>query len=200
MERDFQHTNELKQIVPSQTCLACDVCCRFLDSKSPFAPIFTDEEYGKALSSGLLENQFSITSDGSSRQIQLYSHQDMFVCPAFDPKTQHCTIYRDRPLDCQIYPFMLMWSADYQSVLLVVDRLCPYTENQIQDSQFKTYIDESLAKEVKHFKTKYKLEFNIISDNKLIIPEYKIDLLNKNNKIIKKVEHTEEILKNFSAS
>ena len=62
----------------------------------------------------------------------------------------------------------------------------------------KTYIDESLAKEVKHFKTKYKLEFNIISDNKLIIPEYKIDLLNKNNKIIKKVEHTEEIQKNFS--
>jgi len=142
LERDFHHTNELKQIVPSQTCLACDVCCRFLDSKSPFAPIFTDEEYGKALSSGLLENQFSITSDGSSRQIQLKSHQDMFICPAFDPKTQHCTIYRDRPLDCQIYPFMLMWSADYQSVLLVVDRLCPYTENQIQDSQFKTYIDE----------------------------------------------------------
>ena len=66
----------------------------------------------------------------------------MFICPAFDPNTQHCTIYRDRPLDCQIYPFMMMWSADYQSVLLVVDRLCPYTENQIQGSQFKTYIDE----------------------------------------------------------
>ena len=26
--------------------------------------------------------------------------------------------------------------------MLVVDRLCPYTENQIQGSQFKTYIDE----------------------------------------------------------
>ena len=57
----------------------------------------------------------------------------------------------------------------------------------------KTYIEESLAKEIKHFKSRYKLEFNIISDNKLVIPEYKIDLLNKNNKIIKKIENIEEI-------
>ena len=44
-------------------------------------------------------------------------------------------------------------------------------------------------KEVKHFKTKHKLEFNLISDNVLIIPEYKIYLLNKNKKIIKKIEN-----------
>ena len=62
----------------------------------------------------------------------------------------------------------------------------------------KTYIDESLAKEIKHFKARYKLEFNIISDNKLVIPEYKIDLLNKNNKIIKKIEHIEEVEKILS--
>ena len=59
----------------------------------------------------------------------------------------------------------------------------------------KTYIEENLAKEIKHFKTKYKLEFNIISDNNLIVPEYKIDLLNKNNKIIKKIESIEKIEK-----
>ena len=57
----------------------------------------------------------------------------------------------------------------------------------------KTYIEKNLAKEIKHFKTKYKLEFNIISDNDLAIPEYKIDLLNRNNKIIKKIENIEKI-------
>ena len=62
----------------------------------------------------------------------------------------------------------------------------------------KTYIEESLAKEIKHFKARYKLEFNIISDNKLVIPEYKIDLLNKNNKIIKKIENIEEVEKILS--
>ncbi len=57
----------------------------------------------------------------------------------------------------------------------------------------KKYIDENLIKEINHFKAKYKLEFNIISDNILVIPEYKIDLLNKNKKIIKKIENVETI-------
>ena len=60
-------------------------------------------------------------------------------------------------------------------------------------SKVKTYIVENLANEINHFSKKYKLEFNIISDEKLAIPEYKIDLLNKNKKIIKKIENIEKI-------
>ena len=60
-------------------------------------------------------------------------------------------------------------------------------------SKVKTYIEENLAKELNHFKNKYKLDFNIISDNTLIIPEYKIELLNKNKKIINKIENIEKI-------
>ena len=61
----------------------------------------------------------------------------------------------------------------------------------------KTYIENNFGKEINHFKKKYKLEFNIIADNTHIIPEYKIDLLNKNKKIIKKIENIEKIsLKN----
>ena len=61
----------------------------------------------------------------------------------------------------------------------------------------KTYIEKNLTKEINHFKTKYKLEFNIMSDNTLVIPEYKIDLLNKNKKIIKKIENIETIENSF---
>ena len=61
----------------------------------------------------------------------------------------------------------------------------------------KTYIEKNLIKEINHFKVKYKLEFNIISDNALVIPEYKIDLLNKNKKIIKKIENIETIENSF---
>jgi len=61
----------------------------------------------------------------------------------------------------------------------------------------KSYIEENLIKEINHFKTKYKLEFNIIPDNTLVIPEYKINLLNKNRKIIKKIENIETIENNF---
>ena len=61
----------------------------------------------------------------------------------------------------------------------------------------KKFIEENLAKEIDHFKKKYKLEFNINVDNILVIPEYKIDLFNKNKKILKKVEHIENFSKNF---
>ena len=61
----------------------------------------------------------------------------------------------------------------------------------------KNYIEEHLDKEVKHLNTKHKLVFNIIAENALIIPEYRIDLLNKNKKNIKKVENIEKIQDNF---
>ena len=60
----------------------------------------------------------------------------------------------------------------------------------------KNYIDENLNKEINHFKSKYKIEFDIIAENILIIPEYKIDLQNKNKKTIKKVENIEKIESN----
>jgi len=59
----------------------------------------------------------------------------------------------------------------------------------------KLYIQENLAKELTHFNNKYKLELNIVADNNLIIPEYKIELLNKNKKIISKIENIEKIEK-----
>ena len=60
-------------------------------------------------------------------------------------------------------------------------------------SKVKTYIEENLAKELSHFKNKYKLDFNIISENSIIIPENKIELLNKIKKIINKIENIERI-------
>ena len=62
----------------------------------------------------------------------------------------------------------------------------------------KTYIEKNLIKEIDYFKKKYKIEFNILADHMLLIPEYKIDLLNKNNKIIKKIENIEIIQSNIS--
>ena len=64
-------------------------------------------------------------------------------------------------------------------------------------SKVKTYVELNFRKQVEHFKKKYKLEFNVIADENQIIPEYRIELLNKNKKIIKKIENIEKIsLKN----
>ena len=61
----------------------------------------------------------------------------------------------------------------------------------------KIYIEENLKKEINHFKKKYKFDFNLISDKNLIIPEYKIELLNKNKKTIMKVENIERTESNI---
>ena len=59
----------------------------------------------------------------------------------------------------------------------------------------KVYIEKNLLKEINYFKKKNKVEFNLISDKNLILPEYKILLLNKNKKILQKIEHLESIQK-----
>jgi ribonuclease E len=61
----------------------------------------------------------------------------------------------------------------------------------------KVYIEENLKKEISYFKNKHKIEFNIISDKNLILPEYKIDLLNKNKKMIQKIDNIEKIENNL---
>ena len=63
-------------------------------------------------------------------------------------------------------------------------------------SKVRSYINENLSKEINHFKKRYKLDVNIMADESLTIPEYKFSLLNKNKKIIKKIENIEKIEKN----
>jgi len=56
----------------------------------------------------------------------------------------------------------------------------------------KNYIEKNLKKEIDYFSKKHKMEFNLIADNNLIVPEYKINLLNKNKKPIHKIEKIEQ--------
>jgi len=59
----------------------------------------------------------------------------------------------------------------------------------------KIYIETNLKKEIDYFEKFYKFKINLISDKNLILPEYKIDLLNKNNKIIKNISNIESLEK-----
>ena len=44
------------------------------------------------------------------------------------------------------------------------------------------------------FKKKYQFKIDLLSDEQLIIPEYKIELLNKSKKIINTIENIENII------
>ncbi len=57
----------------------------------------------------------------------------------------------------------------------------------------KLFIEKNLLDELKYFQKKYSFKIEILSEDTLVIPEYKIDLLNKSKKIIKTVENIDKI-------
>ena len=66
----------------------------------------------------------------------------------------------------------------------------------------KLYIENKLSYEIEYFEKKYSLKIDFLAEPKLIIPEYKIELLNKSKKIINTVENIDKIfeIKDIHAS
>jgi Fe-S-cluster containining protein len=125
----------LPSLPPSETCFSCRGCCIFENADSVWRPYFTQDEIRQAVSTGVSKEAFRIET-GS--KITLIPHGDRARCPALDPITHACTIYPDRPLDCQLYPFILMWSdGGYAAVnevsggpgltiILALHEACPF--------------------------------------------------------------------------
>ena len=64
----------------------------------------------------------------------------------------------------------------------------------------KLFIEKNLSEDLKYFKKKYSFKIELLVDNKLIIPEYRIELFNKSKKIINVVENInliDEVKKNL---
>jgi len=58
----------------------------------------------------------------------------------------------------------------------------------------KLFIEKNLLEELKYFQNKYLYKIELLSDDKLIIPEYKIELLNKSKKLINTIENINSII------
>ncbi|MFZ5875048.1 MAG: YkgJ family cysteine cluster protein [Nitrospirota bacterium] len=130
--------DDLPQIVPSEVCLRCDVCCRFPERESFLRPYFTAQERERAIASGLAPE---LLPDPAGGRITLVPHPtgDGYICPAFDTTTQYCRIYEARPLDCRIYPLALMRDEDDQGVVLGLDTKCPYVQDPAQEARLIAY-------------------------------------------------------------
>jgi len=57
----------------------------------------------------------------------------------------------------------------------------------------KLYVENKFSKEIEYFEKKYAFKINLLADAKLIIPEYKIELLNKSKKVINTIEKIDKI-------
>ena len=60
--------------------------------------------------------------------------------------------------------------------------------------KLKLLLKKNLLDELKYFQKKYSYEVKILSNSSFVIPEYKIDLLNKSKKLINTIENINPIM------
>lgn len=110
----------MRHLIPKNFCLTCDVCCRFLDKESLLRPSFLEKERRK---------RFRNKIDKQGRVI-LRKYNDLYICPFFLHRQNLCSIYRQRPLDCRLYPFIIIYNENKKRIILGLDKKCPFVKGK----------------------------------------------------------------------
>lgn len=113
----------LKQIVPPELCFKCEVCCRFVEKKSIFAPHLLEADLKILFEAGLSPD----TTEGF--RFRLKEEGSLHLCPCFKKEKNICKQYKERPLECRLYPFLVARKAN--KIFLAVDSKCPWVSEKI---------------------------------------------------------------------
>lgn len=126
----------IKQLIPEGFCLKCQGCCRFKEYNSVWLPCLLEEEI-----QDLLNRKIPPASISMDKKIQPIPHPEGegFICAFLDIKENKCKIYDFRPLECQLYPFLINLRG--KRVILSVDLNCPYIRENLNSKESKKYID-----------------------------------------------------------
>ena len=65
--------------------------------------------------------------------------------------------------------------------------------NALVPNKVKDYINSFLSNEIKYFETRYPYKINLVGESNFIIPDYKIELLNKSKKVLNTIENIKKI-------
>jgi hypothetical protein len=126
----------VEQIVPSEVCACCDVCCRFPEPDSALRPYFTEDEIHAAIRAGLKPSAFP---NKKGAKVNVVPYREGYICPAFEPTTGRCGIYESRPLDCRLYPIAVMWNRTHEEVVMGWDSKCPYLVGRLESVETQQY-------------------------------------------------------------
>ena len=128
---------QLPQLIPSEICLDCPVCCRFPEKQAALSPFFFPEERSQAET---LHSNGSYREAGASKA-QLVTCGHGYACSFFDPEDHTCQVYEARPLDCSMYPAVIMHSQDHEKVLVGADTKCPALKRSEVSVKLREYLD-----------------------------------------------------------
>lgn len=125
----------IRQFVSSDFCLACKGCCRFTEAGSCWSPNLTDVDIAQLMQYGVPPS--TITAEKRLRLIP-DAASEAFLCPCLDKQSARCKAYASRPLECQLYPFLI--NRQGKEVFLAVDVHCPYIEKHGLGKEFESYV------------------------------------------------------------
>ena len=120
----------MESLTNSNACMKCRGCCRFSQQDLGMSTIISKEELEKLGSTKLPAMRPHRGSKDVFQMEMMMSGNGGFVCPFLDEGTHKCGIYDSIPLDCRLWPFMIMRSKDGMKVNLVCAErwLCPSLE------------------------------------------------------------------------
>lgn len=134
----------INQLIPQEVCLKCRGCCRFSEVNSVWAPCLLDEEMQDLLDKDIPPALISINrrirpipDPGQERFTPPLRAGVGFICPFLSPSDNKCKIYASRPLECQLYPFLI--NLRNNKVYLTIDLNCPYVKENLDTKEFKEY-------------------------------------------------------------
>ena len=133
---------QLPQLISSEICLDCPVCCRFPEKQATLSPFFFPEER-KSVDSlhTQTKGSFREAALGAASKAQLVTCGHGWACSFFNPEDHTCQVYEARPLDCSMYPAVIMHSEDHQKVLVGADMKCPALRRPDVAAKLKDYLD-----------------------------------------------------------
>jgi uncharacterized protein len=131
---------QLPQLIASEVCLECPVCCRFPEKQATLSPFFFPEERKQA-ESLKLKGSFREAAVGKASKAKLVACGHGFACSFFNPEDHTCQTYEARPLDCSMYPAVVMESRDRQKVFLGADTKCPALKRPEIAAKLQQYLN-----------------------------------------------------------
>lgn len=127
----------INQFVPSEVCLKCDGCCRFKEPGTIWRPKMTDEEAADAKASGLAAKILWEETFDEANFIRTKPGCGEHLCQFFNPADHTCGIYRARPFECELYPYVISRGKD--SVGLYIHLNCPYVQTSYHTAAMVHY-------------------------------------------------------------
>jgi Fe-S-cluster containining protein len=142
-EMDFS----LRQLIQKKFCLACKGCCRFKERQSLWRPkVYASEER-------LLKHKhFDKTFLDHQGRVATRACGDDHVCLFLDLLTNECQVYKARPFECELYPFLFI--KKQEGIFLAAHLACPFIQ-QVQSSEqlekygsyLKKFFDQDVVQE-----------------------------------------------------